>query len=88
MLKHYIAWQIAETAGHDRLLLADFCLSREAENDPKLPVATDKKRPKAGVHWCPLFFAKIGDGFEIRHHANSQPHQLDVALGFSLHSTV
>ena len=23
MLKHYIAWQIAETAGHDRLLLAD-----------------------------------------------------------------
>lgn len=23
MPKHYIAWQIAETAGHDRLLLAD-----------------------------------------------------------------
>jgi hypothetical protein len=34
-----------------------------------------------------VVFSEVGDGFEIRHQTPGQPHQLDVALSFSLQTS-
>ncbi len=34
-----------------------------------------------------LSFSEVGDGLEVRHQTPGQPHQFDVALGFSLQTS-
>ncbi|CRM87560.1 hypothetical protein [Pseudomonas sp. 22 E 5] len=48
----------SRAASRERLLLADFCLSRPAETDPKLTVATVRDRPKAAPQFRGVFVRK------------------------------
>ncbi|MOA00449.1 hypothetical protein D3C78_1198110 [compost metagenome] len=70
----------------DRLELAAVDGHQRFGEQTKL-LAQHHELPTDAADCLAVILAEVGDGFEVRHQAPGQPHQLDVALRFALEAS-